>query len=217
MDLFVILDDVQYTKGSWRNRHKIRTRDGWQWLTVPVYQKGRSGQLIKNVRIDNTKKWAARHWHCLKENYSQAPYWEHYAPFFERLYRNSWHCLVDLNMEIIYFCLDILCISTEVVLASTLGLDENFQMQHCKMGDVNDRNIFYVNKLGGNRFYEGALGKTFLNPERFQEAGIEIVFQNYSHPVYRQQFKPFIPFLSIVDLLFNQGSDSKQILLEKES
>ena len=57
VDLFVILDDVQYTKGSWRNRHRIRTTNGWQWLTVPVYQTGRSGQLIREAEIDNTKKW----------------------------------------------------------------------------------------------------------------------------------------------------------------
>ncbi len=216
VDLLVVLDDVQYTKGSWRNRHKIRTKQGWSWLSVPVFQKGRFGQLISDTKIDNTKKWAKRHWNCLRENYYQSRYWERYSPFFEILYKSKWCNLVRLDMEIIHFCVNDIGIETDIVLSSSLSLGDKFKKKCENKGDATDRNIFYIQELGGKIFYEGALGKKFLGANRFSQAGIELIFQDYKHPVYEQRFNPFIPYLSIVDLLFNHGPQSLDILLCKQ-
>jgi len=212
VDMFVILDDVQYTKGSWRNRHKIRTRPGWQWLTVPIYHNGRTGQLIKDVEIDNTKNWKKKHWNCLRENYCHSQYWSMYSSRIEEIYKKKWQYLIDLDMEFICFFVNSLGINTEIILSSSLGLDEKYKVIFGTTGDVNDRNIFYIKQLDGDVFYEGALGKTFLNVDRFVESNIELIFQNYNHPMYKQVYDPFIPYLSIVDLLFNEGPSSLDII-----
>jgi len=212
VDLFVILDDVQYTKQAWRNRNRIRTRKGWSWLTVPVYQKGQFGQLINEAKIDNSKKWARRHSNCLRENYYHSTFWSTYSLFFEDLFREKWLYLVDLNMEIILFCVKALGINTEIVRSSSLGLGKGFQKRYGDSGNVTEKNIYYLKELGGKRFYEGALGRNYLDIFRFSNAGIQVIFQDYKHPVYEQLFKPFIPYLSIVDALFNNGPQTKNLL-----
>jgi hypothetical protein len=171
--------------------------------------------MIKDVEIDNTKKWSRRHWHCLRENYYRSKYWHFYSPFFAELFKKKWHRLADLDMEVINFCVEALGIDTEIVLSRSLKLDKRYHERHGNEGDVTDRNIFYVRELGGKRFYEGALGKKYLDVNCFLKAGIEIIFQDYNHPVYKQRFHPFIPYLSVVDLLFNHGPESLEILLNR--
>ena len=215
VDLFVILDDVQYTKRAWRNRNRIRTKKGWNWLTVPVYQKSRSKQLIREAEIDNTKKWAHHHWNCLCENYYHSNYWTYYSPFFSDLFQKKWKYLIDLDMGIIYFCIKALGIDTKIVPASHLNLGEKYKEHYGNTGNPTVKNIFYIKELGGDRFYEGALGKNYLDVNSFSKADIKLLFQDYNHPVYEQRFMPFIPYLSIVDLLFNHGPRSLDIILNK--
>ena len=112
--------------------------------------------------------------------------------------------------------MELLNIKTEILLSSSLGLDRKYQKEHNNLQDPTEKNIFYIQELGGNKFYEGALGKKYLNKRRFWEAGIEIIFQEYKHPIYEQRFEPFIPYLSVVDLLFNHGPDSLNIILNNQ-
>jgi len=72
-DQFVHLDDVQYTRRDWRNRNKIRTNEGWAWLTVPVQQKNLYTQLLKETRIDNSTNWNKKHCSAIRFNYSNTP------------------------------------------------------------------------------------------------------------------------------------------------
>lgn len=203
-DYFIVFDTAQYTKGSWRNRNRIRTTRDWEWLTVPIYYNF-TQQRIKDIEIDNHQKWAKKHWNLIRENYQKAPYFNNYAPFFEKLYKKEWQYLIDLDLEIIYYIANILGIPTKkIIKASSLNLVE--------AKEVNQKNIDYIKAVNGNIFLEADLGKEYFNQETFNQAGIKIVFHNYQHPTYRQLQQTFIPYLSIIDLLFNEGPKSLKIL-----
>src|SRR5437016_6290091 len=100
-DVHIVLDHVQFEKNSFTNRNKIRTRDSWSWLTVPVRTAGKFGQLpINEIEIVNEKKWAIKHWQTLRFSYAKAPFFVEHATFFESVYARAWHKLVDLTGEI---------------------------------------------------------------------------------------------------------------------
>ena len=120
-DVHVVLDSVQFEKNSFINRNKIRTADGWCWLTVPVRTHGRYDQMpINTIEIDNTQHWAAKHWRSIAQNYAHAPYFREHAPFFESVYQKQWTLLVDLCGEIRDYLLVAIGIDTPAMLASVL-------------------------------------------------------------------------------------------------
>ncbi|MBU1995662.1 MAG: WbqC family protein, partial [Candidatus Omnitrophica bacterium] len=144
-DQFVILDDVQYTKRDWRSRNKIRTKNGWIWLTVPILSKGREEQLIKDVEINNDISWNNDHLNSIKINYSKAPFFDKYIEFFETLYNQRWEHLIDLNMDIIYFLTKEINISTPFVLSSSLSISNLSK---------NQRIIEICKKLNADELYD---------------------------------------------------------------
>jgi hypothetical protein len=203
-DSFIFFDEAQYTKNSWRNRNRIKTKDGWTWLTVPVHYQF-TEQKIKDIKIDNTQKWASRHWNLIKQNYSEAPYFELHQKFFADLYKKEWLWLCDLNLEIINYCATTLKISLNKIVKSS-------QLTITPTNDVNQKNISYIKKVNGNIFLEGDLGKQIFDEKKFSDAGIKITYHAYKHPPYQQLHKPFIPYLSVIDLLFNEGPNSLNII-----
>lgn len=106
-DVFVILDNVQYQKKGFINRNKIKTSDGWQWLTIPVKQR-EALKKINEIEISNETNWRAKHWKALLYNYNKAPYFKKYSDFFEKVYKRNWGLLVDLNVYLIKNIIDIL-------------------------------------------------------------------------------------------------------------
>ena len=205
-DIFVIYDDVQFEKGSWRNRNRIKTASGIQWLTVPVLLKGQGFPAIKDVRINHATGWQKKHVNALLQNYSAAFYFEQYEDGLFSILNRSWKYLLDLNLELLHWLGDKLGITTPVISSSELGVS----------GIGVQRLIDIIRYLGGNRFYEGASGRNYIEPSIFEKAGITVHFQDYSHPKYSQRYGEFISHLSIVDLLFNCGTDSLNILTDFE-
>lgn len=203
VDLFVIYDDVQHEKGAWRNRNRIKTAQGVQWLTVPVLTKGKDFPLIKDVRINKGENWRARHVKALRQNYGKAAFFPEYAPGLFAVLEQDWDLLLDLNLALIRWLADQLGIHTELVLSSDLDIP----------GAGAERLIRIIRHLGGSVFYEGAAGRNYIRPEAFREQGIEVVFQDYAHPVYPQLYGPFVSHLSVVDLLFNRGPESLATIL----
>ncbi len=203
-ELFVLLDDVPYTKKDWRSRNRIRTQEGFQWLTVPVLSRGKRGQLITEAKIDNTASWGKRHLQAIKWNYSKAKFFSRYIGYFEKIYARKWDYLLDLDSEIIRWLAEEFCIFTPVVKASDLGI---------KGLSGNLRVIEICKRLKATTLYDGAGAIPFIDGRLFTGAGIDVVFQNYAHPVYTQTLRPFFPFMSAIDLLFNEGSNSKDIIL----
>ena len=205
-DCFVFLDLAQYKPREFQNRNKIRCPDGGKWLSVPVISKGRGRQRICDVIIDNESAWRRQHLGTLKTCYAKAEFFDRYLPFFEELYAREWERLSDLNVHIIKYILGDLAISKPLYLESKLETS-------CK---GTERIIEICQKLNADAYLSGLGGKEYLKEEKFVPAGIKLLYQDYLHPVYQQQFmqgeSDFIPCLSIVDLLFNEGPRSREIL-----
>lgn len=203
-DVFVLADDIQYAKHNFVNRTKIKTAQGVQWLTVPVLTKGRMGQLNSQVQVDTVQNWRQKHWKTLLVNYKYAAYFEKYADFFENLYRKPWTKLLGLNLEIIEFIKKCLDISTEILLSSDLNVP----------GQGTERLTGILDKLGCDTYLAAQDGKKYLNQQVFEERGLKLNFLQTKYPVYHQQFGDFEPALSIVDLLFNEDENSRNILFD---
>ena len=212
-DIFVIYDDVQYDKEGWRNRNRIKTANGIQWLTVPVHVKLSEAPLIKDVRIDNKENWRKKHLNSIKMSYSRSPYLKDYLPFFEEAYNRQWEFLIDLDMFFILKILDWLGMGDKDIVRSSGLLDIDRAIGE---GNKMDRLINICKTLKADTFYEGAAGRNYIDTDYFLGHGIRVEFQDYKHPVYKQLYGDFVPYLSIVDLLFNHGRDSLFILTGKE-
>lgn len=199
-DVFVYYDDVQFDKHGWRNRNRICTPDGPQWLTVPIRHKGHSLQLINETVIDSTKNWTRKHLRTLAQHYRSAPFWEMYFPELEHILSHRWNRLVDLNIALIEQCANWLGIRTPRVCASTLGIT----------GGQNSRLVSICHHFHADTYLSGASAKNYLDVGLFLSSGIKVVWQNYLHPVYPQIRGKFTPYLSIIDLLFNVGPHARQ-------
>lgn len=201
-DCFVLLDDVQFKKNEWQNRNRIKTASGWQWLTVPVVR--RFPQRISEVRIDAGAPWSRKHIRALTMNYASAPAFDIHRPFFEELYAREWTLLHDLSLEAIFYLVAALGIQTKLVLASALALTP--------VETATERLVAICQALGADSYISGAGGRDYLDPDRFAEAGIGVDFQAFHCPSYPQRFGRFEPNLSVVDLLFNCGARSLEVL-----
>jgi len=100
-DLFVLYDDVQYDKEGWRNRNRIKTANGVQWLTVPVLMKFSDYPLITDIQINNEVNWRKKHFASIRQNYGKAPFFNDYEGLFEEAYSRDWDFLIDLDLYFI--------------------------------------------------------------------------------------------------------------------
>lgn len=201
-DAFVFLDNVQYKKREYQNRNRICNRDGWMWLTVPVLTKGKYHQKIIEVKIDDTQKWRRKQLRCIKTYYSKAPYFKEHIDFFESVYMQKWERLIDLNKYIIKYLLEYLGIFTPIYHESEMRVESH----------STDRIIEICRKLNADTYLSGNGGKKYLDEAKFLKAGIKLTYQYFVHPVYQQLHNPFIPFMSIIDLVFRHGKESLGIL-----
>ncbi|TRZ47696.1 hypothetical protein D4Q80_04970 [bacterium] len=208
-DCFVFLDKVQYKPREFQSRNKIRTKDGWMWLSVPVLSKGRCRQNICDVVIDEKFSWRRKHAMALKSCYGSSDFFREYFPFFEKVYAKKWEKLSILNVCIINYILEKLSIKTPIHFESDLDIP----------GKSTDRIIEICRSFKADTYLSGLGGKDYLEEEKFAGAGIRLVYQDFHHPVYHQEFISeefgFMPYLSILDLLFNAGPKSRQILLQE--
>ena len=205
-DAFVFLDNVQYKAREYQNRNRIRTKDGWMWLTVPILKNGEAYPKISDVIIDNSQEWRKRHWRAVCVNYSRAPFFERYSGFFENLYSRNWERLIELNIYIIESMNRFLGIEKPVYFESRLKVKTR------KTERIHD----ICKVLGADTYLSGIGGRVYLDEGLFEAGGIKLEYQDFRHPEYDQLHEPFIPFMSIVDLLFNKGAESLKILISKK-
>ncbi|MEW6042268.1 MAG: WbqC family protein, partial [Elusimicrobiota bacterium] len=201
-DVFVFLDDVQYKKREFQNRNKIRTKDGFIWLTVPVITKGKYFQKINEVEIDTTSNWQAEHWKSIELNYKGTQFFEMYAPEIKRFYEKNWRWLKDLNVETVSVILEILGIKKKILFSSEMNLSSS----------KTERIIDICKYLKADTYLSGSGAGDYLEENRFAESGIKLLYQEYKHPVYKQKFQGFEPCLSAVDLIFNEGPRASEII-----
>jgi hypothetical protein len=203
-DVFVIYDDVQYDKEGWRNRNRIKSANGVQWLTVPILFRLSEAKLITEVKIDNKINWCKKHLATIKQNYAKAPFFKNYIGLFEDAYSRDWEYLVDLDMFFINGLTMFLGMGDKkIVRSSVLNI----------MGDRIERLINLCKFFGANTFYEGIAGKDYIEESLFRDHGIKVEYQDYVHPVYQQLYGDFIPYLSVIDLIFNHGEESLPMII----
>ena len=202
-DVFVIYDDVQFDKNGWRNRNRIKTAEGPQWLTIPVLIKGKNKPLNNEVNVKEDL-WRKKHLKSLQHNYVKSKYFNDVFGILEKGLNEDTDKLIDIDMFFVNKIKEYLGIKTDVVLSSDLGVDG---------GNKTDRLINICRKFGGTHYYNGAAGKELYKKEDFASLGVTLEFQDYKHPVYTQLYGEFVPYLSVVDLLFNEGKASLDIIL----
>lgn len=198
-DVFVIYDEVQYTKNDWRNRNLIKTPNGLDWLTIPVKQKSLDQKI--NETFISQHNWNKKHWNTLVGNYSKAPFFKSYSEEFRDLFLGiETDNLSEINLLFIKKINSILEINTEIIDSQSLHL----------VGDKNERLIEAIKKLNGTHYISGPAAKSYLNIEAFEKEEIQLEWMNYSnYPEYPQMFLPFNHNVTILDLLFNVGPDAK--------
>lgn len=202
VDEFIIYDEVQYTKNDWRNRNRIKTPSGLQWLTIPVYQKSLQ-QKISETQICN-HKWGIKNWNSLRANYSKAPYFKLYSSVFEECYRSiKTPFLSEINVSFLEATCKLLGIETKI----TNSIDYDLK------GDPTEKLIGVCKQSHANYYISGPAAKNYLRLDLFAEENIKIEWMNYEdYPEYPQLYPPFEHRVSILDLLFNVGPSSRDFM-----
>ena len=202
-ELFVFLDDAQFRKKGWQNRNRIRTKNGTALLSIPVH--AHSYPNINEITIDNNKNWSKRHKKSILYNYAGAPYFEEFKDFIELLFEKKFEYLTDLNTEIIKFIMNELEIKPRIVFSSELKIS--------KKGS--DRVLDICKTVGADSYITVTVwAQSKLRTEEFKKSNIHVEFQKFRHPIYRQFYGKFIPEMSIIDLLFNEGKDGAKEILQ---
>lgn len=195
VDTFIIYDDVNYSKNDWRNRNKIKTGQGVQWLTIPVTHKSLN-QKINETKIAR-EGWNIKHWKSISSAYSKAPYFKIFEDYFKQIYLNfNNDYLSEINLILIKAIMNLLEIETKIIESQSLQLK----------GDRNERLINAISKLNGTHYLSGPSAKTYLDLDLFKKNNIDIEWMDYSnYSEYPQLYPPFVHEVSILDLIFNTG------------
>lgn len=196
-DSFCIFDDVQYLKKDWNNRNQIKTNTGPLMLSVPVLNSGYREKPIREIQINNSVNWRRKHWNSILLAYKKAPYFREHADFFEDLYKREWNNLVELNNHILFYLLETLGLKRKIYYAHK----ENFK------GYKSNLVLDMCEKLNAEAYIFGKLGQDYADSDSFKAKGIKLYFQDYKHPEYKQLWGDFAPYMSVLDLLFNEGKD----------
>ncbi len=202
-DRFIFLDTVAFKKNYFENRNRIRTDQGWAWLTVPILIKGRFGQAFTGVEINNQARWAEVYFRTIRQNYAKAPFWKAYERPLEELILRPWQRLVDFNLALIRFLFDAFGIRTATTRASELDVS----------GKKGELLLDICRKTGAGVYLSGPSGRDYLDESIFNAAGIGVEYHAFTHPEYRQMHTPFLPGMSSLDLLLNEGPDGMDRLI----
>ncbi len=203
VDELILYDDMQYTKRDWRNRNKIKTKDGVIWLSIPVEVKGNYFQKINETRIAD-KSWAETHWKTIFHNYSKAPYFKTFKDEFEKAYSEcTFSLLSEVNFHFITLICRLLKITTPIRWSSEFNLAEG----------KTERLVDIVKQTQGTDYYSGKAASAYMDESLFKQTNIVLHYLDTSgYPEYPQIHGDFVHEVSILDLLFNQGHDAKKFM-----
>lgn len=204
-DLHIVLDTVQLehqTKTAFTNRNRVRTATGWTWLTVPVQTAGQHHTPIRDIAIAPLSTWGRKHAATLRQSYGRTAHWPHLAPLVDDLYSRQWTRLMDLLNALTPALCAALGVRTPMVSATSLGVT----------GTKANLILALCRAVGATTYLSGPFGRDYLDESEFAKAGIALAYHDYVHPTYEQGVAPFVPYLSVVDLLAHHGPDSLPIL-----
>jgi len=206
-DMFCFFDIAQYQKKEWDNRNKILTSNGELMLSVPTKSKKHFEKKIGEIEINNETNWAEKHFKTIFLNYKKHPFFENHKKFLEEMYlETKWNKLSSLNIFFYKYMLNLLDHKIPIVMAS----DYDFQ------GEKSDLVLDMCQKLGASTYIFGGEGKNYANIQSFENANIDLIFQEYNHPKYFQykHNQDFVSHLSVLDLIMNYSKkDIKAIIL----
>jgi hypothetical protein len=207
-DLFIFYDDVQYDKNGWRNRNRIKTSQGLQWLTIPVHTKGSvpEGTLINKINISWEKPWPLHHWRGIQFAYRNAPFFSQYEHYFSEIFSRKPKLLADFTIE------------TTIEISRLLGIDHTQFIRSSEIPNIEgartDRLISILERVGADYYISGPSAKDYIEREKFVSAGIKLEYINYDYPEYEQLHPPFEGQVSIIDLMFMQGPNSLEFFTD---
>lgn len=201
VDEFILFDDVQFTRRDWRNRNIIKTAHGPQWLTIPVVNRHRYHQLIRDTEVVEPG-WAHKHWMAIAHNYRRAPAFAAHAERLEAAYEAA--ALETRLSRINYLFQSVICallaIDTPVTWSSDYG----------GTGTRTDRLVGLCQAAGADRYLSGPSARAYIEPEMFEAAGITLEYMDYSgYPPYPQLHGDFLPSVSALDLILNLGEQAR--------
>ncbi len=202
-DVFVLLDDVEYTKNGFINRNKIKTPQGEQWITVPVNYSGKSKQKINEVDIFNPEKFKKKILATIEMNYKKADYFNNYFEELAEVFYNSNQKLSKLNILLIKWICEKLDIESLIYTSSELDIIED---------DPSAKLIAICKEFNGNQYLSGFGGDNYQEHQKFEEAGIELIQSKFKQTEYSQKWGEFIPYLSVIDGLLNLGDKLKEVI-----
>ena len=201
VDLFVVHDDLQYTKGDWRNRNRIKTPQGLRWLTVPVrYQ--HTAQLICDTEIDHGRNWQREHRNLITSSLAKAPHLHDVLALVEPEFDAGHRTISELNVALLRSICSYLGIQTPMRMSSELGLS----------GTKTERLIQLVTAVGGTSYLSGPSARAYLDEPRFRQAGIRLAYKQYDYAPYAQFWGPFEGAVSIIDTIAHCGPAARDIL-----
>ena len=204
VDEFILYDHVQYTKNDWRNRNKIKTPRGVEWLTIPVIASGHFGQRICDTETTAPGHWARKHWKSIELNYSRAPFFRDYSGRFSDFYLGLQESnLSKINFSLITIICEILGIKTR------LSWSMDYQMVEGKT----ERLVGLCQAVTAQHYLSGPAAQDYLEPDRFAEAGVALEYMDYSgYPEYPQLHGQFEHGVSVIDLIFNTGPEAPRYM-----
>lgn len=209
-DLHIVLDHVLIdanSKTKFANRNKVRTAQGWCWLTVPLQSKGKYGQLyLDKIEIANDTGWARKHWNTLLHSYRKAPYFAAHQAFFEQVYAREWPLLNDLIRETSGYLATAFGLKKEILNSSAMNVS----------GEKDELILNLCQAAGATTYISGPFGRDYLDEAAFQRAGIEVIYHEYEQPIYPQIHPGFEPYMSALDVLFNCGPTSLEIMTKRQ-
>jgi hypothetical protein len=203
VDEFILYDDMQYTRRDWRNRNRIKTKDGLLWLTIPVEVKGRYLQKIKETAISDTG-WNRHHWEVLATTYARTPGFRRYGEYFEALYASATdQFLSAINYRFLTAICRLLEIPTRI----------SWSMDYTLPDGKTERLVDLCRQAGASTYLSGPAARDYLDESLFERAGIGVEYMDYSgYPEYVQRFGPFEHGVSILDLIFHTGPDARRYM-----
>jgi hypothetical protein len=207
-DLFVFYDDVQYDKRGWRNRNQIKTKQGRQWLTIPVYSRGAqtSHIPINQIRIVWDDPWNEAHLKAIVHSYRKTPYFTRYLSLLEVFYQRRDVYLADFTIDF------------TIALAQELGNTHTRFIRSSELMGINgqktDRLIQILQAVGASHYISGPSASDYIEPEKFAASGITLEYMEYNYPEYPQLYPPFDPQVCILDLLFMTGPEASSYIFK---
>lgn len=203
VDEFIIYDAMQYTRRDWRNRNKVKTAAGLQWLTIPVKVKGKYNQLIDETQLVRDS-WRSEHLATIRHAYGRAAAFRDVYPWLEQLVWTAPSTTIsELNVHFLGAICQFLGIDTQLVSCSRYTL----------LDGKTERLVDLCRQAGATEYVSGPAARDYIDPELFRAAGIQLLWKSYAgYPEYRQMHGPFEHHVSIIDLLMNEGTDARKFL-----